>query len=78
MTLVFRKKYPLDGSDKEVIVASAMQPAGIAINMESDNLYWLDNAIRTLLRNDLDTSNRTALVTDLSTPRGIALDTVNK
>ena len=76
--LVFRKKYPIDGSDEEMIVADAINPAGIAIDMESDNLYWLSHGINTLFRNDLDRSSRTALVTNLRYPTGIALDTVNK
>ena len=76
--LVFRKKYPLDGSDKEVIVADGINPVGIAIDMESDHLYWSDHGIKTLFRYELDRSKRTALVIGLNYPRGIALDTVNK
>jgi hypothetical protein len=32
-----RKKYPLDGSDAEVIIADVLRPAGIAIDPESAN-----------------------------------------
>ena len=53
--------------------------AGIAIDMESDHLYWADNMIGILFRSDLDGSNITEILTDLSFyPHAIALDTVNK
>jgi sugar lactone lactonase YvrE len=38
-----RKKYPLDGSDAEVIIADVLLPTGIAIDPESDHLYFVDN-----------------------------------
>jgi hypothetical protein len=41
--LVFRRKYPFDGSDDEVIMTNVGVPVGIAIDIESDHLYWLDN-----------------------------------
>ena len=77
--LVFRKKFPLDGSDDEVIMADNSRPAGIAIDMENDHLYWLDfNMTGKLFRSDLDGSNRTEILTDLFYPVAIALDTVNR
>jgi hypothetical protein len=42
--MVFRKKYPFDGSVDEVIVANGSHPAGIAIDIVSDHLYWLDKS----------------------------------
>jgi len=76
--LVFRKKYPLDGSDAEVIMAYGSYPFGIAIDIERDQLYWSDNGIGKLFRSDLDGSNRTTILTDLMYPMAIALDTTNK
>ena len=76
--LVFRKKYPLDGSVAEVIIANADIPVGIAIDIESDHLYWLDNDMGILSRSDLDGSNTTEILTDLNYPLAITLDTVNK
>ena len=76
--LVFRKKYPFDGSDDEVIYVDNSYPYGIAIDMESDHLYWLGYRSRTLYRSDLDGSNRTEIVTGLIDPAAITLDTVNK
>ena len=52
-------------------------PAGIAIDMQSDHLYWADH-IDILFRSDLDGSNRTEILTGLVFPRAIALDTLNK
>ena len=38
MTCCFsRKKYPLDGSDAEVIIADVLSPTGIAIDPERDH-----------------------------------------
>ena len=76
--LVFRKKYPLDGSDDEVIVVVDSYPAGIAIDMESDHLYWLDVGHGKLFRSELDGSNRTEILTGIYSSYAIALDTVNK
>ena len=77
--LVFRKKYPFDGSDDEVIVATdARNLVGIAIDMESYHLYLLEYIIGKLFRSDLDGSNRTEILTGLYKPTAIALDTVNK
>ena len=77
--LVFRKKYPLDGYVAEVIMANVSDPVGIAIDIESDHLYWLDNNMAgKLFRSDLDGSNRTEILTDLFYPVVIALDTVNR
>ena len=53
-------------------------PFGIAIDMESDHLYWSDYNNMKLLRSDLDGSNRTEILTGLSNPWAITLDTVNK
>jgi hypothetical protein len=76
--LVFRRKYPLDGSVAEVIMFGGDYAAGIAIDMESDHLYWADNMIGILFRSDLDGSNRTEISTAVMYPYAIALDTVNK
>ena len=76
--LVFRRKYPFDGSDDEVIMANVGTPVGIAIDIESDHLYWLDYSMGILSRSDLDGSNTTEILTDLNNPHAIALDTVNK
>jgi hypothetical protein len=46
--------------------------------MESDHLYWSDYSNMKLLRSDLDGSNRTEILTGLSNPWAITLDTVNK
>ena len=55
------------------------EAAGIAIDMKSDHLYWADHALGGLFRSDLDGSNITEILTDLSFyPHAIALDTVNK
>ena len=75
--LVFRKKYPFDGSDDEVIVTDRTQFC-IAIDMESDHLYWLDYFNMKLLRSDLDGSSRTEILTGLYYPVAITLDTINK
>jgi hypothetical protein len=75
--LVFRKKYPFDGSNDEVIVADDSYPVGIAIDMERDHFYWLDSITGKILRSDLDGSNRIGISTGLLSPRGIVLDTVN-
>ena len=73
-----RKKYPLDGSDAEVIFADA-NFTGIAIDTESDHLYLLDYSDNgTLLRSDLNGTNRVVILTGLHLPAAIALDTVNK
>ena len=79
MTCCFsRKKYPLDGSDAELIMVDIKHPTGIAIDTESDHLYLLDYSHDgTLLRSDLDGSNRTEILTGLYHPIAIALDTVN-
>ena len=76
--LVFRKKFPLDGSNDEVIMADNSRPVGIAIDVENDHLYWSDYNNMKLLRSDLDGSNRTEILTDLFYPVVIALDTVNR
>jgi len=74
-----RKKYPLDGSDAEVIIANVLLPSGIAIDPESDHLYFVDyNHNGTLLRSDLNGANRTEILTGLHLPAAIVLDTVNK
>ena len=76
---ISRKKYPLDGSDAEMIIADDLHPAGIAIDPESDHLYFVDhNQNGTLLRSDLNGANRVELLTGLYRPAAIALDTVNK
>ena len=75
---ISRKKYPLDGSDDEVIVADVNHTMGIAIDIEGDHLYWLDNGNGKIFRSDLDGSNTKEILTDLTNPRAIALDTVNK
>jgi hypothetical protein len=41
--LVFRKKFPFDGSDDEVIMADNSRPAGIAIDMENDQNHNIDS-----------------------------------
>ena len=76
--LVFRKKFPLDGSDDEVIMADNSRPVGIAIDMENDHLYWADYMIGIVFRSDLDGSNRTEILTGVRYPYAIALDTVNR
>ena len=76
--LGFRRKYTFDGSDDEVIMANVSDPVGIAIDIESDHLYWLDYSMGILSRSDLDGSNTTEILTDLNNPHAIALDTVNK
>ena len=76
--LVFRRKYPFDGSDDEVIMTNVGVPVGIAIDIESDHLYWLDNHMRILSRSDLDGSNTAEILTDLNSPHAITLDTVDK
>ena len=52
--------------------------SGIAIDMESDHLYWADYMIGLLFRSDLDGSNRTEILTGVMYPYAIALDTVSK
>ena len=52
-------------------------PRGIAIDIESDNLYWLAYGSKELFRSDLDGSNRREILSDLNNPRAIALDTGN-
>jgi hypothetical protein len=76
--LVFRKKYPLDGSVAEVILDNGDYAGGIAIDMKSDHLYWADYIFGGLFRSDLDGSNRTEISTAVMYPYAIALDTVNK
>lgn len=80
MTCCFsRKKYPLDGSDAEVIIADVLRPTGIAIDPESDHLYFVDYSDNgTLLRSDLNGANRAEILTGLHLPAAIVLDTVNK
>ena len=80
MTCCFsRKKYPLDGSDAEVIIADVLLPIGIAIDPESDHLYFVDyNYNGALLRSDLNGANRAEILTGLHLPTAIVLDTVNK
>jgi len=76
--LVSRKKYPFDGSDREVIVAGS-NPFGIAIDMESDHLYWLEHGMKdSLFRSDLDGSNIKHIYFPIYYPIAIDLDTVNK
>ena len=76
---ISRKKYPLDGSDAEVIIADVLRPAGIAIDPESDHLYFADyNHNGTLLRSDLNGTNRAEILIGLHFPAAIVLDTVNK
>jgi hypothetical protein len=76
--LVFRKKYPLDGSVAEVIIANADIPVGIAIDIERNHLYRLDSNMGILFRSDLDGSNTTEILTDLNSPHAITLDTVDR
>ena len=76
--LVFRKKYPFDGSDDELIDVDDSYPYGIAIDIESDHLYWLGHSSRKLYRSDLDGSNRTEILTGLYYPMAITLDTINR
>jgi len=59
-------------------VADANNTMGIAIDIESDHLYWLEYWVGKLFRSDLDGSNRREILTDLDSPLVIALDTVNK
>lgn len=59
-------------------MANVSDPVGIVIDIESDHLYWLDNAMGILFRSDMDGSNTTEILTDLNNPVAIALDTVNK
>ena len=59
-------------------MANVSDPVGIAIDIESDHLYWLDNAMGILSRSDLDGSNTTEILTDLNSPHAITLDTVDK
>ena len=76
---ISRKKYPLDGSDAEVIIADVLRPVGIAIDPESDHLYFADyNHNGTLLRSDLNGTNRAEILTGLHFPAAIVLDTVKK
>ena len=76
--LVFRKKYPFDGSDDEVVVADDSSPGAIAIDMERDNIYWLDRSIGKIFRSDLDGSNRTEISTGKLFAEAIVLDTANE
>ena len=76
--MVFRRKYPLDGSVAEVIMFGVSYAVGIAIDMESDHLYWADYMYGIIFRSDLDGSNRTEISTAVMYPYAIALDTVNK
>ena len=76
--MVFRRKYPLDGSVAEVIMCCGDYVSGIAIDMESDHLYWADYMIGIVFRSDLDGSNRTEILTGVRYPYAIALDTVSK
>lgn len=76
--LVFRRKYPFDGSDDEVIMANVNDPVGITIDIGRDHLYWLETGNGTLFRSDLDGSKRTEILSDLSYPSAITLDTVDK
>jgi hypothetical protein len=74
-----RKKYPLDGSNAEVIIADVLRPTGIAIDPESDHLYIVDyNHNGTLLISDLNGANRTEILTGLHLPAAIVLGTINK
>ena len=50
----------------------------IAIDMESDHLYWADYMSWIIFRSDLDGSNRTEILTAVMYPYAIALDTVSK
>ena len=59
-------------------MANDSYPFGIAIDMESDHLYWSDYNNMKLLRSDLDGSNRIEILTGLLNSGGITLDTVNK
>lgn len=71
-----RQRYPLDGSEKEVIVSGAT--IGIGIDMESDHLYWIDISVNTLYRADLDGANKAKILTGIYNAKAIALDTENK
>ena len=53
-------------------------PGGIAIDVESDHLYWADYMHGMIFRSDLDGSNRTEISTAVMYPYAIALDTVSK
>lgn len=78
ITLAFRKKYPSNSSVVEVIVEDGKKPYGIALDMKSDHLYWIDISFHTLFRSDLNGSNRREILGDLTGAITIALDTVNK
>ena len=58
-------------------MADANKTTGVAIDIESDHLYWLDAGRAELFRSDLDGSNRREISSDLNNPRAIALDTGN-
>jgi hypothetical protein len=60
------------------VIVTDSYPFGIAIDMESDHLYWSDYTIMKLLRSDLDGSTRTEILTGLYYPAAITLDTVSK
>ena len=60
------------------MIVTDSYPFGIAIDMESDHLYWSDYTNMKLLRSDLDGSNRTEIFTGLYIPAAITLDTVSK
>lgn len=59
-------------------MANGSDPVGISIDIENDHLYWLDTGMGILFRSYLDGSNRIEILTGLSYPMAITLDTVNK
>jgi DNA-binding beta-propeller fold protein YncE len=69
----------VDGSDQQVLISNVQNPDGIAVDPESQKMYWTETTFSQRVRRaNLDGSDPQDLITTgLSQPLGIALDIEN-
>jgi DNA-binding beta-propeller fold protein YncE len=63
-----------DGTNQNTIVPSLGSPAGVALDLVNNKVYWTDFGANKIQRSDLDGSNVEDLVDMGDDPQGIALD----
>ena len=63
----------LDGSGVQAVVTGLVAARGVALDLNDDRMFIVDNGARSILSANLDGSNLTTIVTGLSFPTGIAV-----
>lgn len=64
----------MDGSNLETISSAVFNPAGIALNVEKNLLYWSDRTARRVTRADLDGKNAVTTELPLYAPGALVLN----